>query len=695
MTKLAASTSRRRFLSLAAGFAAAPAFAGIASASTSGWQERRDAYPQGVASGDPDSTSVLLWTRRPPLEGKAASRVSVEVAEDEGFRRVVAKGSQALSPDADWTCRILAGGLKPRHVYWYRFTDDQGLGSRVGRTITAPAEDDARPASFAFVSCQNANLGAQTAYRRMLYEDRRAPEAERLGFLLHLGDFIYELVWYPEDRKGGYYDRRVREIVRYPKGQKITDFHVPADVGDYRAIYAAYLRDQDLQDARAWLPFVSMWDNHEFSWRGYQGVQKFFDQVRPAQTRKVAAMQAWFEYHPGRVVKSSGPSLDTFDPPKVVDAPIGPLDAHGLGQDPNNLAAIHSLRGYRALRWGKNIELIITDQRSYRSDDVMDGPASEPFATPDFPYVAPQEVVEIFDAGREANGGRPPATIPFGGKDVPNPREDGAPQTMLGVEQKAWFLDRLKRSKATWKVWGSTLATLDARADMANLPAGRTKQPWPGSSFAALGVGDWSSYVTERGEIFDAVEKAGVTGFAVVSGDRHAFWAGAVSKTLPPKEFRPVGVEFVVGSISAPGVAEASEHKIKPTHPLYPLYLHRPAPDAPFQSAINMLALHGVKSCLELERTGDAAAARKLSNPDVAPHLSFADMGGHGYAVVRAAPDALETQFVCIPRPLEHSDREDGAPLRYRVSHRVALWPKGGRPHLERRVLEGDPELST
>ena len=692
MTKPSAATSRRRFLALAAGLAATPAFATRASASTSGWTERREAFPEGVASGDPDAASVLLWTRRPPLDGRAATRVSVEVAEDEGFSRVIARASAPLSAEADWTGRIMAGGLKPRSVYWYRFTDDLGLGSRIGRTVTAPADDDPRPARFAFVSCQNANLGAQTAYRRMVFEDRRAPEAERLGFLLHLGDFIYELVWYPEDKPGGYYDRRVREIVRYPKGEKITDFHVPADVGDYRAIYAAYLRDPDLQDARAWLPFVSMWDNHEFSWRGYQGVQKFFDQVRPAQTRKVAAMQAWFEYHPARVVKSSGPSLETFDPPRVVDAPIGPLDEHGLGQEPNNLAAIASLKGYRALRWGKNIELIITDQRSYRSDDVTDGPAAAPFASPDFPYVAPQDVTEILDAGRLANGGRPPETIRFGGRDFPNPRKDSPPQTMLGVEQKAWFIDRLKRSKATWKVWGSTLATLDARTDMANLPAGRTR-PWPGQSWAALGAGDWSTYVTERGEIFDAVEKAGVTGLAVVSGDRHAFWAGAVSKALPPKAYRPVGVEFVVGSVSAPGVAEAVEHKLKPDHPLYPLYVHR-ASGGRLQSAINMLALHGVRACLELERTGDPAAARKLSNPEVAPHLSFADMGGHGYAVVRASADALETEFVCIPRPLERSDREDGAPLRYRVSHRVALWPRGGRPRLERRVIEGDPELS-
>ena len=119
------------------------------------------------------------------------------------------------------------------------------------RTITAPAESDPRPVKFAFMSCQNANDGSQHAYRRMIFEDERAPESERLGFVLHLGDFIYEIVWYPEDRPEGMYDRKLRDIVRYAHGEKIEDFHIPTTVEDYRSIYRAYLHDPDLQDARA------------------------------------------------------------------------------------------------------------------------------------------------------------------------------------------------------------------------------------------------------------------------------------------------------------------------------------------------------------------------------------------------------------------------------------------------------------
>ena len=60
-------------------------------------------------------------------------------------------------------------------------------------------------------------------------------------------------------------------------------------------------------------------------------------------------------------------------------------------------------------------------------------------------------------------------------------------------------------------------------------------------------------------------------------------------------------------------------------------------------------------------------------------------MGGHGYATLRVSGDAAECEFVCIPRPIERSPGPDGGPLRYRVSHRLALWRRGERPRLEQR----------
>jgi len=240
-------------------------------------------------------------------------------------------------------------------------------------------------------------------------------------------------------------------------------------------------------------------------------------------------------------------------------------------------------------------------------------------------------------------------------------------------------------------VWGNSLGTFDWRADPQNLPAGVGK-PWPGAGYACFGAGDWGSAYTERAEIYDAVRDAGVNGFVTVSGDRHSFWAGLAAKALPPAAFEPVGVAFITGSISAVGIVEAYEHSFPKDHPLRSLYVAdvggKPQP------AIDLLMHHGVRACLEYQRTGDVKRARAASNPDLAPHLSFLDMGGHGYATVKLTADAVECEFVCIPRPIERNEAADGGALRYRVVHRASLWKAGDRPRLEQRVVEGDPGLS-
>jgi alkaline phosphatase D len=680
--------SRRRFFTAtASAIGAGLAYArSEARSSTISWRERRDLYPQGVASGDPTDDSVILWTRRPPAADARARRLTVEVASDLDFTHVVAQGTGEVSADTDWTCRIIAAGLSPAHEYWYRFVDEHGFGSRIGRTLTAPAPDDDRVVRFAFVSCQSVTEGAFNAYRRMIFEDERRPPEERLAFVLHLGDFIYEVVWYPEDRPEGRYARRLRDVYRLPDGEKIGgDLHVPVSLEDYRTTYRAYLQDPELQDARARWPFVCVWDNHEFSWQGWQSQQVFGGTTRPAQTKKVAANQAWYEYQPARVAKPGNRSTDRFDPPHVEDREIDTFDDLGLGLEANNLAAVGSLKIYRALRWGRNVDLILTDNHSYRAEP----PNMDAFSPKEFRWANPQEAVEVLDSGRAYRGGHPPDAIRYAGHDVPNLRRNAPPQSFLGHEQKAWFLERLKTSSARWKVWGHSFGTLEWRSDFQNLPSD-LGVVWPGSGYAMFS----GAFFVERAEILDLLRDRGITNFAIVAGDRHSFWAGTLSKGLPPEPFVPMGVEFITGSISAPGVFEAAEYTIPKTDPLRALYVHDRA-DGSVAPAMNMAALHGVRSALTLQKAGDVTQALAQSNPDVAPHLSFVDLGGHGYATVRASASDLETEFVCIPRPLTRSESPDGGPLAYRVVHRVKSWAAGERPRLIQEIVEGVPPLAT
>jgi alkaline phosphatase D len=682
---------RRTFLSLAAALGATLGWARKApAAARREWRERRDLYPQGVASGDPDEHSVLLWTRRPYEAGATRRPLHVEVALDPEFHSVVSTIRTTVCAEADWTCRVLVAGLKPRTVYWYRFTDRDGNGSRVGRTITAPAQSDQQPVRFAFVSCQSVNEGAQNAYRRMIWEDEHVSPDKKLDFVLHLGDFIYEVVEYPDEIQHRY-DRTVYEVARIPDARKVSNFHVPTTLEGYRTVYRGHINDPDVQDARAYFPFVCIGDNHEFSWQGWQSFIKYGGPAEPAQQLRVAANQAWWEYIPARVKKASGAGLEKFDAPKVTNTPIASLDGDGFGDEINNRIAVGSMTGYRSMRFGPHVDLILTDFHSYAMEDPTSRSGADVFFDDAFAGLIPQEAHEILDAGSACNGGKPPADISYGAQKVPNFRKDEPPFTILGHVQKDWLKQQITSSKATWKIWGATNATLDARTDPQNLPPGVGK-PWPGAGFATYGGGEFSSAFRERAEIYDTVRDAGVSGFVVVSGDRHSFWAGYAAKALPPARFEPVGIGFVTGSLSAIGNAEALEHGMK-DHPLRPLFVVDREGAAP-ETTANLLFKRGVRTAWEYAQSGDLARARALTNPDVAPHLDFVDWGGHGYSVVTAAPDYIDTEFVCIPRPITRSATADGGPLRYRVAHRAERWSKGQRPTLKQTVLEGDPKLS-
>jgi len=299
---------RRQFLAGAASLGIFGIWAARSVAATSriGWREDRALYPQGVASGDPDGHNAVLWTRR-PFDAGERHTLNVEVAQDVNFRRVVV--TVPVLAAADWTCRALVGGLSPATPYWYRFSDKTGAGSRIGRTITAPRISDPRLVRFAFVSCNSVNEGAQNAYRRMMWEDEKAAANAKLGFMLHLGNFIYEVFEYP-DEVSHRYSRTVYDLGRIPDARKVGIFPRADEPGRVPHVYRARIS-------------TGIGNNHEFSWQGWQSFIKYpGSETEPAQPLRVAANQAWWEYIPSRVRKASGPRLDAFVPPAVVVAPM-------------------------------------------------------------------------------------------------------------------------------------------------------------------------------------------------------------------------------------------------------------------------------------------------------------------------------------------------------------------------------------
>ncbi len=244
------------------------------------------AFESGVASGDPTSRAVVLWTRAVPEQAAGAIEVEWDVATDEGFAQVVATGRGRTSSARDWTVKVDCSGLAADRWYWYRFRAG-GATSPTGRTRTLP-EGRVDQVRLAVVSCSNYSFGYFNAYRSIA-------ERDDIDLVLHLGDYIYE-----HGPRG--YGGEVAERL----GRRPEPAHEILDLTDYRTRYRQYRSDPDLQALHASLPTIAVWDDHEIAnntWHsgaqnhtegdGEGGEGDFFE-------RKAAAVKAFHEWMPIR-----------------------------------------------------------------------------------------------------------------------------------------------------------------------------------------------------------------------------------------------------------------------------------------------------------------------------------------------------------------------------------------------------------
>jgi alkaline phosphatase D len=284
-----------------------------------------DPFSLGVASGDPSSNGVVLWTRLAPrpLEpggGLPPETIEVqwEIARDEAMRDVVRRGDAVATPQLGHSLHVEAGGLEPDRWYWYRFRAGDAE-SRVGRTRTLP-EPSAKPGTlrFAFASCQHYEQGLFTAYEHMAKDE--------LDLIFHLGDYIYEY----EGKDG---------LVRKHVGAEIKTLE------DYRIRYAQYRSDPLLQAAHARCPWLVTWDDHEVD-NNYAGSVSEEKGVDPLAllARRANAYQAYYE--------------------------MMPLRRRSLPHGPH-------MRVYRKAPFGRLAELIILDTRQFRTDQPNNDRASD------------------------------------------------------------------------------------------------------------------------------------------------------------------------------------------------------------------------------------------------------------------------------------------------------------------------------
>lgn len=280
----------------------------------------KNPFTLGVASGDPSTTGIVLWTRlapeptEPESLGRLPIAVGWRVATDSSMRRVVTRGFALAFAELAHSVHVELDCLQPGRDYFYQF-DVAGEESTVGQFRTTPAQHElVRSLQFGFVTCQDWASGYYTAYRDMLKRD--------LDLVLHLGDYTYEYA------------------INSTRREQLPDEPFRAactDLKSYRLRHTLHKLDPDLQAAHARFPFAVIWDDHEVE-NDYSGLAPEYASPSAAFTAKrAAAYQVYYEHMPIRASVARLPKSE--------------------------------LKIYRGLSYGKLLEFSLLDDRQYRDDN--------------------------------------------------------------------------------------------------------------------------------------------------------------------------------------------------------------------------------------------------------------------------------------------------------------------------------------
>lgn len=693
---------RRDFLKTSGYFFLTASLSGVTGCPDGGNRPGTYSFPQGVASGDPRETSIVLWTRVQAASGTPNTiPVTVEASPSQDFTPLIASQEFNAPASADYTLRIVFNGLNPGTTYYYRFRAGSDT-SIVGRTRTAPAADSDARVNFAWVSCQDYQAGFYGVYRRLLLDDASAAPADQIHFIVHVGDFIYET------RGDGFQEalddnfqpiqlrdrnNQARVIDTFPDGGTPPGggtLRFANTVADYRHLYRQFLRDPDLREARARWPFIVTWDDHEFTndcWQTQSNYSRTNTYDEASQRRKKAANQAWFEYIPALLTGATGVTgvvqqAKDFTALPVEDTPYNDSNIGPGNQiiEPNNLNALNTLTIYRSLRFGRNVELVLTDLRSYRSDH----PIPEELTNNNPLFFEPRNAlpladVNVFDAGRTYNNNNPPTTSPSG---LPNTRRNSPAGTMMGPTQKQWWMDTVRQSTATWKIWASSVPVMRMllNASVIGLPD-------------LIASGDaWDGYPSERNELMRYVLDNNIRNVVAISGDIHAHFAGLLMDNFDAASPVPVMPEFTVAGVSSNSLFSFYEG---PTRTLPASIRNLITYDASgsggerFVRNFNTTLLLGAQAADAAFQAATAsppqdprAAAMAAKDPDVNPHLRYVDTDARGYGLMSVTASGVSATLVTIPSPIQDQG-DSGSSVRGRATFTVAPTTTGGQVALD------------
>ncbi len=306
--------SRRQFLRTGAVAGAALV---VAPGRAPAFVRSRPSLTHGIQSGDVTAQSGIVWGR-----ADRPSRMLVDVARTPSFRGSRRIEGPVLTPDADFTGKVLLDALPPGQETFYRVTledlDEPGLLSEPldGSLRTAPR--GRRDVSFTWsgdLAGQGWGINPELGGYRIF----AAMGALEPDFFVCSGDTVYA-------------DGPLKETVPLSGGRTWRNVITPAKLkvaetlDEYRGQFAYNLLDENLRSFAARVPQVYQWDDHEVRNNWFPG--QIITDPRYTETRAdvlaARARQAFFEWLPiappargdaqGRIYRriSYGPLLDVF-----------------------------------------------------------------------------------------------------------------------------------------------------------------------------------------------------------------------------------------------------------------------------------------------------------------------------------------------------------------------------------------------
>jgi len=496
-------TSRRSFMVKTASAGAVVALGGtlVACGDTA---VPKSEFNYGLASGDPLADRVILWTHaKIPLSNESVG-LTWQVASDVGFASIVKSGQLKATEASSFTAKVDVTGLSAGTTYFYRFVDDAGVASVTGTTRTLPSSS-ATSVKLAVFSCSLYSAGFFNAYDAAAKSDAQ--------YAIHLGDYLYE--YGADAAKFGNTDA-VTSTTAVSLGRVISPANDMVSLSDYRTRFALYRSDVNLQALHAKMPWITVWDDHEFANDAYMTGAENHNSATQGDwsTRKTIAAKVYHEWMPIRT--------------------------HASGDQ---------FKIYRSFDFGNLLSLHMLDTRIEGRD-------------------------QQFSTFGDADGGVVRYLTALGtGTDTSRRMISATQQTWLtnsvtastatwqflgnqDIMARMWFPGSVLTAFATnpASVPGKISEYLTAKATRAAAPGALspTQTALLASTKIPYNLDSWDGYPANRESVLQMVKASGKK-LVALSGDSHNAWFANLTTLAGEK----VGVEFATSSVTAPGFESA------------------------------------------------------------------------------------------------------------------------------------------